>query len=92
MKGSSDKTGEDWGPASPPSRTHSETLKQHWLTDPGAQPKLGPPWASPALLARKQRRLGILLLRNKTNKYKRNLKAITVPKNIESFFSTENKY
>lgn len=49
MKVSADGTRRDRGPASP--HTHGETLKQHGLADPGAHPKLGPPWASPALFA-----------------------------------------
>lgn len=38
------------GDLPPPAHTYHETLKEPWLTDPGAHPKLDPPWASPAVL------------------------------------------
>lgn len=63
MKRGVNGTRRNGGPAAPhpPRHTYHETLKESWLTDPGAHPKLGPPWASPALLTWNQLRLGILL-------------------------------
>lgn len=46
-----DRAGEEPKAGSP--QTHGEMLKQHELTDPGAHPELGVPWASPVLFALK---------------------------------------